>query len=219
MNHRFSRAALSSALVALALLSGCKSTGAEKVDQTSTRLDQFRTGVETLKGQVTGTADALAQVVATAATDPKPAFKEFSKQVDLVSSSTTKARTNLDKAQSEGAKLFEEWTKRLDTITDPDIRQASEKRRDDLKKALSSVAEEANPALTSLEAYVATTKDLHTYLSQDLTPAGIESIAGKSKDLGKSAKSIAEDLDDVIEAASKVASQFATAKPPPPQAK
>jgi len=213
---KLSLSALANALIGLALLTGCQSTGgADKVDQTSTRIDQFRTGVETLKSQVTSSAEALAKVIETASTDPKPAFKEFDEQVDLVSASAAKARTNLDTAQTEGARLFEEWTKHLDTITDPDIRKASEKRRDDLTKALSGVSDEATPALKDLEAYVASVKDVRAYLSQDLTPAGIDSISSKAKSLGKSARSIVEHLDEVIEAANKAAPQFATAKPPP----
>ncbi len=214
MNQNFTRAALTSALLGLALLPGCKTSGADKVDQTSTRLDEFRASVETLKSQVNGTAAALAQVVETAAADPKPAFNQYAGEVELVSSSTAKARANLSKAQSEGKKLFDEWTKKLDTITDPDIRKSSETRRDDLQKALAAVAEKAEPSLTKLDGFVATAKDLHTYLSQDLTAKGIDSIAGKSKELTKSAKSIAEDLDKVVEAAGKAAPQFATAKPP-----
>lgn len=212
---KLSLSALASVLIGLGLLTGCASTGADKVDQTSARIDKFRTGVETLKGQVTGTAEALAKVVETASTDPKPAFAEFSEQFDLVAASTAKARTNLDTAQTEGARLFEEWTKHLETITDSDIRAASEKRRDDLKKALSGVADEANPVLKDLEAFVASAKDVRAYLSQDLTPAGIDGISGKAKSLGKSARSIVEDLDDVIEAANEAAPKFATAKPPP----
>lgn len=216
MNHKLIRVALSSALLGLALLPGCKSSGADKVDQTSTRLDEFRTSIESLKTQVDATASSLAQVVESAAADPKPAFKTFSGNVELVSSSASKARANLAKAQTEGQNLFAEWTKRLDTITDPDIRKASEKRRDDLQKALAAVVSKAEPALTKLDTFVASSKDLHTYLSQDLTPKGIDSIAGKSKDLTKSAKSVNEELDGVIKEAAKIAPQFATAKPPEP---
>jgi outer membrane murein-binding lipoprotein Lpp len=213
------RVLVSSGLIGLALLAGCKSTGADKVDQTSTRLEQFKTSVGALKGQLGSTADSLANVVESGSSDPKPAFKEFDKQVDAVSGSVAKARTNLEKAQTEGAKLFEEWTKRLDTITDPEIRKSSEKRRSDLQAALTRVSDKTAPAMAGLDSFVASAKDLQTYLSQDLTPAGIEAISGKSKDLGKKASSISKDLDEVIEEVTKVSNQFATAKPPPAPAK
>jgi predicted nucleic acid-binding Zn-ribbon protein len=219
MSSTLLRSVVTSGLIALASLAGCKSTGADKVDQTSTRLEQFKNAVGSLKGQLGSTADSLANVVESGNSDPKPAYKEFSKQVDAISSSVTKARTNLEKARTEGAKLFEEWSKRLDTITDPDIRSSSEKRRDDLQKALAGVTDETAPAMADLDAFVTSAKDLQTYLSQDLTPAGIDAISGKSKDLSKSAQSISEDLDDVIEAVAKVSTQFATAKPPPPPPK
>ena len=213
------RAVVTSTLLGLALVAGCKSTGADKVDQTSTRLEQFKNAVGSLKGQLGATAAALANVVESGSSDPKPAYKEYSKQVDAISSSVTKARSNLERAHTEGAKLFEEWNKRLETITDPDIRASSEKRRNDLQQALAGITDETGPAMAGLDSFVASSKDLQTYLSQDLTPAGIEAIKGKSKDLSKAAESVSEDLDDVIEEVAKVSQQFATAKPPPPPAK
>jgi chromosome segregation ATPase len=213
------RALVSSGLIGLALVAGCKSTGHEQVDQTSTRLEQFKTSVGALKGQLGSTADSLANVVAAGSSDPKPAYKEFDKQASAISNSVATARANLEKAQTAGAKLFDEWTKRLETITDPDIRKSSEKRRSDLQAALAKVSEKTGPAMAGLDSFVASTKDLQTYLSQDLTPAGIQAISGKSKDLSKKAGSVSKDLDEVIEEVTKVANQFATAKPPPAPAK
>lgn len=205
-------------LAGVSLLQGCKSSGAEKVDQTSTRIEDFRASIETLKSQVHGTSDALTKLVDAGATDPKPAFASYEKQVEQVTKSTTKAKSNMTKVQSEGEKLFADWTARLETISDPEIRKASEKRRDELKQLLGGIADEAKPVLAELDAFVATAKDLETYLSQDLTPAGIQSIAGKAKGFRKSAESISDNLDDVAEAAGKAATPFATAKPPPPPA-
>jgi outer membrane murein-binding lipoprotein Lpp len=218
LHHRYS-CLVSSGLIGLALLAGCKSTGADKVDQTSTRLEQFKSSVGALKGQVGSTADSLTNVVESGSSDPKPAFKEFDKQVDAVSGSVAKARTNLEKAQTEGAKLFDEWTKRLDTITDPEIRKSSEKRRSDLQAAL-------EPRVRQDRARHGRAR-LVRRLRQgpaDLPLAGphaggIEAISGKSKDLSKKASSISKDLDEVIEEVTKVANQFATAKPPPAPAK
>ena len=216
MNHRLALPALTTALLALASFQGCKSTGADEVDQTSTRLNAFSANVENLQRTVADVSTSLGQVVETAATDPKPAFEAFSKHAKVLEDSTKKARANLDKARTEGAKLFDAWTKRLDTITDPDIRAASAERRDELQKTLKALDDEAAPSLTKLEGYVVSTKDVHTYLSQDLTPSGIKGISGKAEDLADSSKAITSDLDDVVDEAKKAAEKFATAKPPPP---
>lgn len=215
MLQRIVSVASATALLVLPSVVGCASTGSEKVDQTSTRIDAFGASIERLQGHVRDVAASLEQVVANASLDPKPAYKEFSGHADDVADATSRARTNLDKAKTEGAKLFEAWTSRLDTIADEDIRKSSQERRDELQKALATVAEEAEPCLTKLEAFVATTKDLDTYLGQDLTATGIKGISGKADDLADDAKDIVSDLDDVVAAARKAAPQFATAKPPP----
>jgi hypothetical protein len=57
---------------------------------------------------------------------------------------------------------------------------------------------------------------METYLNNDLTPDGINSVKDKSKQMSKAAESICEQLDKVSEALTKGAPQFKTAKPPPP---
>lgn len=216
MNHRLGLTALASTLLALASFQGCKSTGADDVDQTSTRLDAFSANLEKLKATVADVSASLGQVIEMRATDPRPAYGKFSKAAKSLEESTKRARASLEKAQAEGAKLFDAWTKNLDTITDEDIAKSSAERRDELQKSLEAMAGEADPALTKLEGFTATTRDVHTYLSQDLTPSGIQGIAGKAADLADSSKSIVSDLDDVVEEARKAAAKFATAKAPPP---
>lgn len=63
----------------------------------------------------------------------------------------------------------------------------------------------------------ATTKGVHADLSQDLTPSGIRGIAGEAEDIADSSKSIASDLDDVVDEPRKAAAKLATAKAPPPE--
>ena len=85
-----------------------------------------------------------------------------------------------------------------------------------MKGTLDEVVNTTQSAIEELKSYVATSNDLVTYLKQDLTPAGVRGISGKSKSQAKAAETISEKLDDVMEAAQKASSEFATAKPPPP---
>jgi predicted nucleic acid-binding Zn-ribbon protein len=204
------------ALLGLALCAACQAAGHTRVDATSDRLLELRASVEGLKEQVTQTATSLAAVVEQADEDPTAAFKEYSKDVKAVDSGYTRARSRLDSAQGEADKLFETWTKNASLISDPDLRAISERRRDELKEELDGVVGKMDAAVSDLEAFVTTAKDLQVYLSQDLTPKGIRAIAEKSRNQTKAARSVVDQLDEVMEAAERAAPMFETAKPPPP---
>jgi hypothetical protein len=121
--------------------------------------------------------------------------------------------------RSQGQAYFAEWEKQAATINDPDLKKSAEERRTRLAKAVEEVSGAMDEARNEIKPYVASIKDVQTYLSNDLTPAGIESIEGKSKDITKRAKAIGDEIDDVVEELEEHAPQFKTAKPPPPPAK
>jgi hypothetical protein len=203
------------ALSALVLLAGCTSTGAQNVEATSERLGEFRTNVEKLKTEVSSAAASLATLVENANNDPKPAAKKFNSDAEAVESSYDSAKDRLAKVRADADKLFVTWSENAKSISDPELQRLSEERRKKLGDALENFMKQGQEALDEMKPFVHTNKDLMKYLAQDMTPAGIEGLKGKSKDQSKAAESIAEELDDLIEATSKTSTEFATATPPP----
>jgi len=211
LNRRFATAPIA---VAAALLAACQSSGHRRVDATSTRLDQMRTSLDQLEGELEATADSLAVVVERADRGPEDALAQFKKDVKAVEGSYDRARSRLSEAESEANKLFETWSKNASLISDPDLRALSEKRRDELKVALDSVTARMGEAVSEMEDFVSTSRDLVTYLDQDLTPEGVRALADKSRVHSERATSIAALFDAVEQAAAEAAPLFATAKPP-----
>ena len=203
-------------LGSLPLLGACQSSGGhDEVEATSKRMTELRANIEKAKMEVTATAEALAQVVEKADEDPKPHYDKFTAHAKAVEASYKDAESRLAKARSSADTLFTTWTERNSTITDPDLKERSEERRNDLKETLDEVIKATDAAMAETKSFVSTSNDLKTYLSGDLTPAGIKSIKDKSKSLSKAASSVGEKLDDAMEAAQKASTEFATAKPPP----
>jgi hypothetical protein len=215
MPHTNRRTAFVSMALLAALLSACQSSGHRRVDATSTRLDQMRASLDQLENELKATADSLAVVVEHADSGPEAALTQFKKDVKAVDASYGRARARLDEAESEASKLFETWTKNAGLISDPDLRALSEKRRDELKAALDSVTARMAEAVSEMEDFVSTSRDLVTYLDQDLTPEGVRALADKSRVHSERATAIAGLFDAVEQAAAEAAPMFATAKPPP----
>ena len=208
--------ALSGTILALALSSGCKSAGSEKADSTAMHMDDLRVATTALKEKVSAVAESLAQVVEKAEVDPKPAFDKYKTSVSAMQDALSRAESNLNAMRSQGQTYFTEWQKQAEAISDPDLKQRAAERREKLSKAVAEVSDAMKAARDEIAPYSKTSADLQTYLSNDLTPAGIKSVKDKSKQHGKDASSIGKKLDDVVEALAKGAPEFKTAKPPPP---
>jgi len=219
MNTRIALASLA-LLPALLLNSACQSSsGSQKAESTAMSMDGLRGAVETLKTKVNAAAGSLATVVEKGAVDPKAPFEQYKKDVAAVVDALAKAESNLKTMKSEGATYFAEWEKQAATIQDPDLKAAAGERRTRLAKAIEDVSAAMDAARAEITPFATKIQDVQTYLSNDLTPAGIESIEGKSKEISKGADAIGDELDDVVEALEKHAPEFKTAKPPPPAKK
>jgi uncharacterized phage infection (PIP) family protein YhgE len=213
-----SRIACVGLLGALAFVSACQSEGHQQADSTAMSMDGLRTAAVTLKERVSAVATSLAAVVEKAEVDPKAPFEQYSANVSSLKDGISRVESGVNTMKSQGQTYFAEWQKQAATITDPDLKKKAEERREKLSKALTAVADAMTAARTELTPFLKSNEDLHTYLKNDLTPAGIKSISDKSKQCGKDAKSIGKKLDDVVEAVDKGAPEFKTAKPPPPPA-
>ena len=123
-------------------------------------------------------------------------------------------QARLSDIRASADKLFTEWEARQRRSTDADLKEHSEERRAELAKSLEKVMKASRSVMEETKSFVTANTDLMTYLSQDLTPDGIEAVASKAKAQTKAANSINEEIDTLVEAAAEASSEFATAKPP-----
>ena len=199
-----------------ALVSCRASSGHEKADSTAMHMDELNAAVAAAKAKIHASAASLAAVVEQAEHDPATPFAQYKKDVAAVEGAAEQCKANLQALQSQGQTYVAEWEKQAATITDPELKRIADERRAKLAQAIEAVAAAMQTAAAELSPYRTQLKDMDTYLSNDLTPAGIHSVSDRSKRMSKEADSICEKLDAVAEAVAKNAPQFKTAKPPPP---
>jgi hypothetical protein len=172
---------LAGCLAAALLSTGCNTAGHQKADSTATNMEQLRKGVVALKEKVSAAASSLASVVEKAETDPKPAFDKYKKDVSALESGLSQAESSLKTMKSNGQAYFADWEQQNMALQDPDMKKSAEERRMRLTKSLDSVSKAMEEARAEIGPYMATLKDVQTYLGNDLTPSGIGEIKGKSK--------------------------------------
>jgi chromosome segregation ATPase len=209
--------AFASLLAVFPVLASCQSSsGHAQADSTAMHMDELRAALTDTKTKVEDSAKALAGVLEKAEADPAPAFEHYKASVSATESAAAQARSQTEALKSQGAGYFQAWEKQAESITDPELKQRAMDRRTKLAAAVESVSTTMAAAGEELDTYIKSLKDMQTYLSNDLTPAGIKSVKDRIKKADDMSEEIGEKIDKVVAALEKGAPEFKTAKPPPP---
>lgn len=208
--------AMSSILAVAALAActaGCASSSAYKqADKTGAGIADFRDEVVNVKKAVDGAMALLSQTTEDAATDPRKAFTAFAKSVDKVEDARQKAAKRANDVKAQGAAYFKQWEKELANIANPDIRALAEQRKAKLNEIFSKVGPLLETAKADFDPFLADLKDLRTFLSQDLTVAGVDAAKDIIKKTREHGTKLQTSLDNLIAEMNSVSAQITPAR-------
>lgn len=173
--------AILSALAAGAamLLSGCGTTsGYQHADKTGAGIADFREELVNGKKAIDAAMKSLGDIAATATTDPRKAFEQYSKAVANLESTAGKVRKRGDDMRAQGAAYFKQWETELAGVSNPEIRKLAETRKAKLQAAFDSIRKFTEPLKTQFPPWMSDLKDLQKYLGNDLTIAGVDAAKG-----------------------------------------
>ena len=173
-------------------------TGQKGKTKSVEQMAAFRQGLEDISKQIDTTLGALTKVSETANTDPRPAFTEFCKAHDTMAKMVKDLRSQAQTLQKNSQKLFDAWQKQMGTMTNPDIKAKAEERKAALQGFFDKVKTSMQAGKEAGGPFVSDLKDIRTYLTNDLTPAGInmmkDTIAKANSNGGTVKSSIGEVL-------------------------
>jgi hypothetical protein len=212
----FARPLLLAALAGSAALPlACKST--EGHDRAATTADQV-VAVGAAAGQaqlqLDQTLNDLAQVAAKAAQDPKPPFDAFVKSLGKFQDDLAFLTKQRGALAAKAQTWFDEYKLKNDAIQDPDLKQAGEKRLCEFQARVGEVSKQVDELMTGAGALDGRLKDLRTFLGNDLTPKGIETVAGRIADTVKEGRKVAAGLGKASKASEEVAKTLRAAQQP-----
>ena len=154
----------------------------------------------------------MGNILETADTDPRKAFKEFDKAVPRVENAAQKAKKRSEDIKARGKAYFEQWEKELATLNDPEIRQLAQQRKLKLEGSFDALRSVMEPARDQFNTWLSSLKDVQKYLSNDLTINGIDAaknLIGKTKSSGRE---VQQTLDVVITELNTIAATLTPAK-------
>ena len=157
------------------LFSGCGTTkGYKQADKTGVGIAEFRDEIVKGKEAIDATMKSLGDVAATANTDPRKAYNQFSKDVANLDSTADKIRKRAQSMKEQGEAYFKQWETELAQVNNPEIRSLAEQRRAKLQEAFQSIRKYTEPLKAQFDPWMSNLKDLEKYLGNDLTIGGVD---------------------------------------------
>jgi len=203
---------------AMTMLSGCGTTsGYKQADKTGAGIAEFRDEIVKGKTAIDATMKSLSDVAASANTDPRSAFAQFSKDVSNLESTAATVRKRAQSMRDQGQAYFTQWEKELAEVKDPEIRALAVQRKAKLQETFESVRKYSDPLKAQFEPWMSNLKDLQTYLSNDLTIAGVEAAKSLFAKTSSGGQEVQKSMDALIGELNTIAATITPAKVPPPK--
>lgn len=204
VRNRFGLLFVSLLITAIAGLSGCATTGMQRSEKTGVSMQSVEKDIQNANVQVDVTAGALQELVSPGQSDLKKSFGRYSAEVDKMEHLGKVLFDHADKMNAQGKNYFEEWQRQGDAYVNPEIAALSDQRRSEMNAYYVAIAEASAGVKRTAKAYLSDILEIRTYLSNDLTPKGIETItpvAQKAITDGENLKAAAVPVVTAIQAA------------------
>jgi hypothetical protein len=211
---------LTLATAATWFLTGCGTTsGYKQADKTGAGIAEFRAEVVNGEKAIDATMKSLAAVAATADTDPRKAFEQYSRDVANLESTASKVRKRAQDMREQGAAYFAQWQKQLAEVKNPEIQKLAMERKARLSEAFDAIKKVTEPLKMQFDPWMSDLKDLQKYLSNDLTIAGVDAAKSLFTKTISHGLEVQKSMEALVAELNTVAAAITPAKVPEAQAK
>ncbi|HEY3308049.1 MAG TPA: DUF2959 family protein [Desulfuromonadaceae bacterium] len=190
-------------------IGGCATTGMERAAKTTTSMQTVENEYRQTATQVDATTATLNDLIKPDQADQRKAFEAYKASVARMDNQGKQLTKNSDEMNARGKDYFAEWEKSGNKYTNPEMRELSEQRRSEMSQVFAQIPEASIGVKGSLRSYVTELKEIQTYLSNDLTPKGIETITPMAQKAIKDGENLKVSIKPVLAAIQNVRTEMA----------
>ncbi|HBO84686.1 MAG TPA: hypothetical protein DD641_06890 [Deltaproteobacteria bacterium] len=199
-------------LGAVFFIGGCATTGLDRAEKTSNSIRDVDSEIRKMIVEIDATTASLEALIVPGKTDLKEPFDSYSKNLKNLDKEGTKVLKRMDEMKASSTAYFSEWEKQGDVFTNAEIRELSEQRRSKLAETYARVPAAGAGIRGSYNAYITDLKEIQKYLSNDLTPKGIEGITPVAQKSVQEAEALKSSLGPVITALDEIKAELYSGK-------
>lgn len=188
----------------IALVSACASLGSRggqhPVENVTSSMSQVHSDLQDAIVQV-DVVDASIDSLLTPNEEPLPsAFDRYSDHVTEMEKVGAQLEKHADAMRSKGTNYFSEWQTNEDSVTNAQVRDISATRQAEQRETFSEISKNSSEVKRALQTYISDLRDIETYLSNDLTPAGVKAIAPVAKQARQDGEALQQAIKPMMSA-------------------
>jgi Protein of unknown function (DUF2959) len=134
----------------------------------------------------------------------EPAFKRFSGTLDDTEKAAARARKSAESIREQEAEYMAAWQQEAATITSPEVKAATQARQAEVKSTLGELSAAGKRAGDAYQPFISDMKDIRTYLSNDLTQAGVKRLEPTIQKARHAGAGLQKALDDFNQVSQRV---------------
>lgn len=188
----------------VSFLGGCATTGMDRSEKTASSIQDLENEIRKIDLQIDATSQSLEALVIPGNPDLKKSFNTYSDNLDKLDDDGKKVIKRMDEMKENSAKYFTEWEKQGVNYKNPEISQLSAERRMKLAEIYARVPAAGAGIKSSYLRSLTTLKEIRSYLSNDLTPKGIETIEPVAKNAVQDLSNLKTSLQPIIPALEEI---------------
>lgn len=181
----------------LILISGCATTNMDRAEKTTASMEVVEKNINQISVQLSATEAALENLLTANQSELGEAFEVYKENVDKVIRLRQQLRTNTNRMRANGNEYFTEWEIEGETYQNPELRQVSTQRREELSNTFDQISEKSGEISRDLQAYISDVEEIESYLANDLTPKGINGVKPLSQKVKNKSRQIKTDINQM----------------------
>lgn len=193
---------------AAACLGGCATTGMDRSVKTSNSIQEVDNEIGKMVIQLDKTSASLNTLIKPGQPEVKKSFETYSDNLGKLENEGNRVIKRMEEMKSQSKEYFAEWEKQGIAYANPRIRELSEERRLKLAETYAKVPAAGAGIKVAYLAYLSDLKEIQVYLSNDLTPQGVESITPVANNTTNDLEALKTSLQPVIAALEEIKAEM-----------
>jgi septal ring factor EnvC (AmiA/AmiB activator) len=194
-------------LFALCFVVSCSSSGARSAGAFST-VDSTHKSLTAAHAQIDKTAQSLQKLLDQTG-DLRETYKQFSGNVDRMNETAADVDKRASDLRDKRSEYVRAWTREGEGIRNEEIAQLSAARQQEMEMELNTLVDAMASARTAFVPYRQDLNDIRTYLKNDLTATGLQSIRPVAERILSGGAAVGESLNRADATLSVVSAKLA----------
>jgi hypothetical protein len=196
---------LSVSVLLFAGISGCSTSGQARTEKRAQSVKDYRAGLEKGSQQIDTTLKALDDVVAAAAADPRPAFKNFKAQLAILDDDASDSAARAEAMRARTAEYLDTWEEEtLQSVKNPKLIKITEERRADARQKFQTLRDEAQNTRDLYRQFSRNLHEIEQTLDNDLNASGIDALKPVIREAKAQGKKVQAGIAKVLAEVKKV---------------